>query len=83
MYYVYILKGNKYYCGYTNDVKRRIDEHKRGNTKTTKWFGIHTLIGYFVVQTQKEALILERKIKDSWHIERRTKNENFIQEGLV
>ncbi|MEI7563231.1 MAG: GIY-YIG nuclease family protein [bacterium] len=29
MFYVYILKGEKYYCGYTNNLKRRLQEHQR------------------------------------------------------
>ncbi len=78
MYYVYILRGNKYYCWCTNDIKRRLQEHKRWNTKTTKWFESHILVGYFIKQTQKEAILLERKIKDSGHIERWTKKEEFI-----
>ena len=37
MYYVYILKSkvtDKYYVGYTNDLKRRLSEHNSGKTKS-------------------------------------------------
>ena len=37
--YVYILKSlkdNRYYIGSTNNLKRRLDEHNRGQTKSTK-----------------------------------------------
>jgi len=27
---VYILKGKRYYVGYTGDLQRRLEEHKRG-----------------------------------------------------
>lgn len=38
MYSVYVLKDGKgnFYKGMTNDLKRRIAEHRRGKTKTTK-----------------------------------------------
>lgn len=40
MYYVYILlsqKDNKWYTGYTNNLKRRFEEHNKGlNYATTK-----------------------------------------------
>jgi len=40
MYYVYILlsqKDDKWYTGYTNDLKRRFEEHNKGlNYATTK-----------------------------------------------
>ena len=39
MYYVYILfskKDKKFYTGFSNDLKRRIDEHKKGKVKSTK-----------------------------------------------
>jgi predicted GIY-YIG superfamily endonuclease len=38
MYSVYVLKDSKgnFYKGMTNNLKRRIAEHRRGETKTTK-----------------------------------------------
>lgn len=77
MYYVYILKWKRYYCWYTNDIKRRLQEHRRGKTITTRILKTYTLIGYYVVETKENALELERKIKDSGHIERWTKTEGF------
>jgi len=37
MYTTYVLKdkNNKFYKGVTNDIKRRLQEHKSGRTKTT------------------------------------------------
>ncbi len=38
MYTVYVLKskGGKFYKGVTNNLKRRLKEHKRGKTRTTR-----------------------------------------------
>lgn len=83
MYYVYILKGKKYYCWYTNNLYRRLQEHKRGGTLTTRTLEAYELIWYFKKDTQEEAKNLERKIKNSWHIERWTKDEKFIKEISV
>jgi putative endonuclease len=38
-YYAYVLlskKDNKLYVGYTDNIKRRILEHNRGNVNSTK-----------------------------------------------
>jgi len=78
MYYVYILKGKKYYCGHTNNLKRRLQEHKRWKTITTKLLQINVLVWYFILPNEIQARDLEKKIKDSWHIERWINNENFI-----
>lgn len=79
MYYVYILQWKKYYCWYTNDIKRRLQEHRRGKTITTKKLKAFELVWYYIIGTQEEAESLEKKIKNSGHIERRTKYEKFIQ----
>jgi len=39
-FYVYILeslKDQKHYTGYTNDLKRRLEEHKKGLSFSTKF----------------------------------------------
>ena len=42
MYYVYVLisenseKDNKFYIGITNNIQRRLQEHKSGQQKSTK-----------------------------------------------
>jgi len=77
MYYVYILKWKRYYCWCTNDIKRRLQEHKRKKTRTTRLLQAYTLIWYYIVDTEEEARTLEKKIKDSGHIERRTTKEGF------
>ena len=39
IYWLISEDSAKTYIGYTNDLKRRIVEHKRGDTKSTKEFG--------------------------------------------
>lgn len=78
MYYVYILKWKRYYCWCTNNIKRRLQEHKRGKTITTRILKTHELVWYYIIEKKENALELERKIKDSGHIERWTKKDEFI-----
>ena len=67
---VYILKGKRYYVGYTSDLQRRLEEHKRGKTKTTKELGAWELVKVIPYATKTEAITLERKIERSGHVER-------------
>jgi len=68
MYYIYILYSevaDLYYVGYTNDPKRRLDEHNSSphNTFTSKhrpW----KLMAYFICSKDEgEAMKIERFIK--------------------
>ena len=69
MYYVYILKGkNKHYIGYTNNLQRRMSEHKRDWTLTTSIMKDFVLLWYFEKDTKEEAQKLEQIIKKNWHI---------------
>jgi putative endonuclease len=57
MYYVYLLrnkKTGKLYIGYTDDIKRRIKEHKNKNPE---------LIYCEVYKNKKDAIIRELKLK--------------------
>ena len=67
---VYILKGKRYYVGYTGNLQRRLEEHKRGQTKRTKELGAWELVKVIPCATKTEAIILERKIKRGGHVER-------------
>ncbi|MDD3263054.1 MAG: GIY-YIG nuclease family protein [Candidatus Absconditabacteria bacterium] len=79
MYYVYIIKGSKYYVGCTNNIDRRYKEHKRGNNYFTKRIGENIeLLGYFEYKIKEEAIKQEIKIKKSGHISRYINNEKFI-----
>ncbi len=63
MYYVYVIKsGDKRYIGYTNNLKRRIEEHNRGENRSTrgrKW----ELIYYEAYKSEDDARERERKLK--------------------
>lgn len=58
MFYVYVLKSlsnGDLYKGYTNDLKRRVQEHNQGVTKTTKTGGPWELIYYEAFISEKAA----------------------------
>ena len=83
MYYVYILKWKRYYCWSTNDLRRRLQEHRRWKTITTKTFSMYNLIWYYLLNTYEEAIELEQKIKKSGHTERWINNPKFIKSDTL
>jgi predicted GIY-YIG superfamily endonuclease len=67
MYYVYFLKSFKkttwVYVGSTNNIRRRISEHKSGfSIYTAKYLPVY-LAGYIAVQKCKTARQLEKYLK--------------------
>jgi len=65
MYYVYILhlSNNQLYTGFTNDLERRIREHKSGKSEyTSRVYGIR-LIHYECYQLKSDALRREKFLK--------------------
>jgi putative endonuclease len=62
---VYILKGTRFYVGSTNDLERRLEQHRNGHTHTTKRIGEWELVKIIPTETLQEARELERKIKKS------------------
>ena len=77
MYYVYILAnvtGTVVYTGVTNDIVRRVYEHKHNcdpNSYTAK-YSVHKLVYYESTSSRYEAISREKQIK-SWN--RKRKNE--------
>ena len=77
MYYVYILAnltGTVVYTGVTNDVVRRVYEHKRNcdpNSFTAK-YAVHKLVYYECTSSRYAAISREKQIK-SWT--RKRKND--------
>jgi len=76
MFYVYVLKikkDNKLYFGYSENLKRRISEHKRGKVDNTK----HRL--------PVELIYYEsyRNINDAKEREKSFKNSGSVYNGLV
>ncbi len=66
-YYVYILASERngtLYVGVTNDLQRRIFEHKNDLVEGfTKEYGIHTLVYYEVTQDITSAIWREKCLK--------------------
>jgi putative endonuclease len=66
MFKAYILKNSitgRHYIGSTNDLVRRIAEHNRGQTKSTRQKGIWSIIYTEDFETSLEAKRRERLIK--------------------
>jgi predicted GIY-YIG superfamily endonuclease len=65
MAWVYILRGGqRYYIGATDNLERRLAEHKRGSNYTTRRFGAEVvLIAVNQVPSMVEARALERRLK--------------------
>jgi putative endonuclease len=65
-WFVYLLEcsDNTLYCGITNNLTRRVNQHNKGKgAKYTKGRAPVTLIKFFVCASKSEALKLEYKIK--------------------
>jgi len=59
MYFVYILKSvskDKYYIGSSSNVQKRLDEHNRGKTRSTKPYAPYELVYTEAYKTRSEAL---------------------------
>jgi putative endonuclease len=68
-YYVYILasKSRVLYIGVTNDLKRRVFEHKSGAVKGFAWrYHVQRLVYVEESDTAEEAIARERQLKN-WH----------------
>jgi putative endonuclease len=66
MYYVYLLQFKKdqgFYIGQTEDLNRRIKDHKKGKTKSIKHRGEFILVYYEAYRSKKDATRREWKIK--------------------
>ena len=66
MYYVYILwsyEQSKFYIGYTNDIKRRLSEHRAGKVHSTKRYTQFTLLFYEAFIAQEDAIRRELYFK--------------------
>ena len=66
MFYTYILKcrDNSFYCGYTTDIERRLNEHNMGNgAKYTKPRLPVELVYLEELETKSQAMKRECEIK--------------------
>jgi len=80
MFYTYILiseKDDKFYVGYTDNLKRRIKQHNDGDVESTKYRRPLKLIYYEVCLNQKDAIHREKYLKTTYgkrYIRNRLKN---------
>ncbi len=68
-YYVYVLlskKDGNFYIGYTDDLKKRLDEHNKGKVQSTKTRTPLILVYYEACRNQKDAIRREKKLKTTW-----------------
>jgi putative endonuclease len=65
MFYVYFLKlnNNLIYKGITNDLRRRIAEHKNGKVISTRRFLPVVLFGYEAYKLKSDAVRREKFLK--------------------
>jgi len=76
MYYVYILqsqKDKKFYTGYTKNLKKRFDLHKKGQVESTKNRLPVILVYYEACLNQQDATHREKYLK-SFHGKRYIRN---------
>jgi len=68
-YYVYVLyslKDKKLYVGFTNNLKRRIEEHNKGLAKSTKYRQPLELVCFEAYRNRKDAMRREKFLKSGW-----------------
>ncbi len=66
MYYTYVLqseKDNKFYVGFTKDLKQRFEQHQKGRVDSTKDRMPLTLIYYEACISQEDATKREKYFK--------------------
>lgn len=76
-YVLYSKKSDKFYIGSTNDLKRRLKEHKYGKTHTTIRMKGRRLVYYEACLSKKDAGRRERQLKTGFgrgYLRRRIKN---------
>ena len=85
MFYVYIIKSRKtgeIYIGFTNNLKRRIEEHNQGNSISTKSNSPWELIYFEGYKSEKDAILREKGLKyfgrALGQLKRRIKNSLLI-----
>jgi len=65
-YFIYVLlfqNDNKFYTGYTENLKLRLEQHKKGRVKSTKNRGPFKLIYFEGCLSRKDAMHREKYLK--------------------
>ena len=86
-HYAYILQcgDGKYYHGYTKDLKRRLSQHRSGESRPTKYRLPVELIYFETFSTKTDAMKRERQFKNG-RTRKETKEKlirNFDKENLA
>lgn len=65
MFYCYILKlsNNKFYAGFSANLKQRIREHSQGEVEATKFLRPLELVYFSGFKTKDKALKFEKYLK--------------------
>ena len=80
--FVYILKDkeNRFYIGSTENLKRRLYQHKVGHTQTTRNMKSPRLVLSQEYKTLREARDIEKKIKK---LKRKDYIERMVLDGYI
>jgi len=80
--YVYILKdeAGKFYIGSTDDIDRRMGQHRSGHTQTTRRMNLPGLVFNQVFPTLDQARKIEKRLKQ---LKRKDYIEKIIREGYI
>jgi len=86
-HYVYILKcgDGKYYHGYTKDLKRRLSQHRAGESRPTSYRLPLELVYFETFPNKADAMKRERQLKNG-RTRKETKEKmirNFPKEKLL
>ncbi|WP_346914228.1 GIY-YIG nuclease family protein [uncultured Roseibium sp.] len=93
LYFTYILAsriGGTLYVGVTNDLIRRVNEHREGTASAfTRRYGVHKLVYFEPHREVAQAILREKQIKRwnrAWKIElieKQNPDWRDLYEGLV
>ena len=64
VYILYSVRHERYYIGYSKDWSDRLKQHNSGYNKSTAPYAPWVVLLVFEKATRKEAILLERKLKN-------------------
>lgn len=84
-YYIYVLlskKDNRFYTGFTDNIRRRISEHNSGKVESTKNRRPFDLVYFEGCRNKNDALHREKYLKTTYgkrYIRNRLKNDILVE----